>query len=88
MDGNSVGLLVAAVGFALAFGVAKLVSTAVRKRRQAREQRDKLYAAAAAKEAAARQGEPPTEKLDPQWRTRMEDVLWAMLNAPEWAFSP
>ena len=41
-----------------------------------------------AQEAAARQGEPPTEKLDAQWRTRMEDVLWAMLNAPEWAFSP
>jgi prophage tail gpP-like protein len=41
-----------------------------------------------AQEAAARQGEAPTEKLDAQWRTRMEDVLWAMLNAPEWAFSP
>jgi hypothetical protein len=41
-----------------------------------------------AQEAAARQGEPPTEKLDAYWRTRMEDVLWAMLNAPEWAFSP
>jgi mono/diheme cytochrome c family protein len=41
-----------------------------------------------AQEAAARQGEPPTEKLDAAWRTRMEDVLWAILNAPEWAFSP
>ena len=41
-----------------------------------------------AQETVARQGEPPTEKLDPAWRTRMEDVLWAMLNAPEWAFSP
>jgi len=41
-----------------------------------------------AQETAARQGEPPTEKLDAHWRTRMEDVLWAMLNAPEWAFSP
>jgi prophage tail gpP-like protein len=41
-----------------------------------------------AQEAAARQGDPPTEKLDASWRTRMEDVLWAMLNAPEWAFSP
>lgn len=37
MDSNSIGLLVAAVGFALAFGVAKLVSTAVRKRRQTRD---------------------------------------------------
>jgi hypothetical protein len=39
-------------------------------------------------EKAARRGDPPTEKLAPAWRTRMEDVLWAMLNAPEWAFSP
>ena len=41
-----------------------------------------------AQEAAARAGDPPTEKLDPAWRTRMEDVLWALLNAPEWEFSP
>jgi len=41
-----------------------------------------------AQEAAARAGDPPTEKLDTAWRTRMEDVLWALLNAPEWAFSP
>jgi hypothetical protein len=39
-------------------------------------------------EKAARRGDPPTEKLDVAWRTRLEDVLWAMLNAPEWAFSP
>ncbi|WP_342130599.1 hypothetical protein [Hydrogenophaga sp. OTU3427] len=37
MDGSSVGVLVAAVGFAVAFGIAKLVSTAIRKRRQARD---------------------------------------------------
>jgi len=41
-----------------------------------------------AQEAAARAGDPPTEKLDPSWRGRMEDVLWALLNAPEWEFSP
>ncbi|MFN0077735.1 MAG: DUF1553 domain-containing protein [Prosthecobacter sp.] len=41
-----------------------------------------------AQETAARQGDPPTEQLDAPWRTRMEDILWAMLNAPEWAFSP
>ncbi len=41
-----------------------------------------------AQETAARRGDPPTEKLDPQWRAKMEDVLWAILNAPEWAFSP
>ena len=41
-----------------------------------------------AQEAAARKGDPPTERLNADWRQRMEDVLWAMLNAPEWAFSP
>ena len=41
-----------------------------------------------AQEAAARAGDPPTEMLAPTWRTRMEDVLWALLNAPEWEFSP
>lgn len=39
-------------------------------------------------EAAARRGDPPTAKLDAAWRTRLEDVLWAILNAPEWAFTP
>jgi hypothetical protein len=39
-------------------------------------------------EKAARRGEPPTNKLDASWRGRLEDVLWALLNAPEWAFSP
>ena len=41
-----------------------------------------------AQETAARKGDPPTERLNADWRQRMEDVLWAMLNAPEWAFSP
>jgi len=35
-------------------------------------------------EAAARRGDPPTARLDPEWRRRFEDVLWALLNAPEW----
>lgn len=39
-------------------------------------------------EADARAGDPPTKKLSLDWRQRMEDILWAMLNAPEWAFSP
>lgn len=39
-------------------------------------------------EAAARRGDPPSPRLDPSWRTRMEDVLWAVLNAPEWVFAP
>jgi hypothetical protein len=39
-------------------------------------------------ELDARRGDPPTEKLDADWRTRLEDVLWALLNAPEWVFAP
>lgn len=39
-------------------------------------------------EVAARKGDPPTARLDPDWRTRMEDTLWALLNAPEWVFAP
>lgn len=35
-------------------------------------------------EAAARRGDPPTERLTAEWRQRFEDVLWALLNAPEW----
>ncbi|HEY5311459.1 MAG TPA: hypothetical protein VIK18_03030, partial [Pirellulales bacterium] len=39
-------------------------------------------------EAAARRGDPPTERLTPEWRERLEDVLWALVNAPEFVFSP
>ncbi len=39
-------------------------------------------------EVAARKGDPPTTRLSEDWRLRMEDVLWAMLNAPEWVFAP
>ncbi len=39
-------------------------------------------------EKAARQGEPPTSKLSTAWRNRLEDILWALLNSPEWAYSP
>lgn len=39
-------------------------------------------------EEAARLGDPPTELLDADWRTRLEDVLWAMLNSPEWIYRP
>lgn len=35
-------------------------------------------------EAAARRGDPPTARLFPDWRRRFEDVIWALLNAPEW----
>jgi hypothetical protein len=39
-------------------------------------------------EKSARKGDAPTDKLNAEWRQRLEDILWAMLNAPEWAFSP
>lgn len=31
----------------------------------------------------AKQGEPPTPRLDPDWRERAEDLVWALLNSPE-----
>jgi hypothetical protein len=39
-------------------------------------------------EAAARRGDPPTERLDPAWRARLEDVLWTMVNSSEFVFAP
>ncbi len=35
-------------------------------------------------EAAARRGDPATTRLTADWRGRFEDVVWALLNAPEW----
>ncbi|MBI5691766.1 MAG: DUF1553 domain-containing protein [Verrucomicrobia bacterium] len=37
---------------------------------------------------AARRGDPPTARLVPAWRERFEDVIWALLNAPEWIHLP
>ncbi|WP_166825695.1 DUF1553 domain-containing protein [Thalassoroseus pseudoceratinae] len=40
------------------------------------------------KEADARRGDPPTNALNEDWRLRMEDFVWAVLNAPEWVYTP
>ena len=39
-------------------------------------------------ERAARAGDPPTSRLTPHWRQRMEDVVWALVNSPEFVFVP
>ena len=39
-------------------------------------------------EDAARAGDPPTNRLTANWRAKMEDVLWAVLNSPEFVFTP
>lgn len=39
-------------------------------------------------EKRAREGEPPTTALRPEWRERLEDVLWAVLNSPEFVHLP
>jgi hypothetical protein len=40
------------------------------------------------REAEARGGDPPTDRLDPDWRLRLEDALWSLINAPEFLFMP
>ena len=37
-------------------------------------------------EAGARRGDPPTLRLEADWRERLEDLLWQTLNRPEWLF--
>jgi hypothetical protein len=39
-------------------------------------------------ERAARAGDPPTERLAPAWRERMEDAVWSLVNSPEFVFVP
>lgn len=38
MDNNAVGVLLAVAGFAIAYGVAKFVSTRIRQRRRAKDE--------------------------------------------------
>ena len=39
-------------------------------------------------ERQARAGDPPAERLRTDWRERMEDALWSLVNSPEFVFVP
>jgi hypothetical protein len=39
-------------------------------------------------ERMARAADPPTSRLVEDWRERMEDVLWTLVNSPEFVFVP
>ena len=39
-------------------------------------------------ERKAQLGPPVSEMLEPEWRKRMEDVVWAIVNSPEIQFTP
>jgi len=39
-------------------------------------------------EKRSREGDPPTARLTKEWRERAEDVVWAVMNMPEFLFVP
>ncbi|MCB1079285.1 MAG: DUF1553 domain-containing protein, partial [Verrucomicrobiae bacterium] len=39
-------------------------------------------------EKRAREGDPPTVALRTDWRERMEDMVWAVMNSPEFLYMP
>jgi len=39
-------------------------------------------------EKRAREGDPPTVALTGEWRERLEDMLWALMNSPEFVYVP
>lgn len=40
------------------------------------------------RERQAREGPDPTRRLESDWRGRMEDVVWALINSPEFVMMP
>jgi len=42
----------------------------------------------AEEERVVRGGDPPTGRLTADFRERMEDVVWALVNSPEFVFIP
>jgi hypothetical protein len=39
-------------------------------------------------EKRARMGDAPSELLDDSWRERVEDIVWAIFNLPEFVWVP
>ena len=39
-------------------------------------------------ERGARRGDPPTWRLKPAWREGAEDMIWVLINSPEFLFVP
>ncbi|MCB1275849.1 hypothetical protein, partial [Prosthecobacter sp.] len=39
-------------------------------------------------EKRAREGDPPTTALRADWRERLEDMVWATINSPEFVHLP
>jgi hypothetical protein len=39
-------------------------------------------------ERLARKGDPPTKRLRAGWRKHMEDVIYALINSPEFIYIP
>jgi len=39
-------------------------------------------------EKLVQQGDPPSVRLKKDWRQSMEDMIWALMNSPEFVFSP